>query len=413
MTKLRIGVIGAGVAGIVCAYQAAKHHHVILFEKNNYLGGHTNTFVIQEGVDSGTAVDTGFIVLNDRTYPNFHKMLDEWGVKTRFSDMSFGYWDKTTDFRYAYTNFNGVFAQRKNLFDYKFWKLSYELIQFFKKGSLALHKEHFYNLTLGEFINIEGFSKELQEKYLLPMGSAIWSIPSSKLLEFPAAAFLHFFANHGLLNISDRPNWQTVEGGSFRYVEAFKKKYKGDFILNASIETIIRKDQLIEVRLKNGSLFHFDKVVIAAHADEALQLLEKPSEYEVKALSPWRYENNHVVLHTDRSIMPKHKRAWASWNFHRENNEDVCMITYHMNRLQGLKTHHDYFVTLNCHAISEQKTIKTFEYTHPVYNKEALESQELLAQLNGKSNTYFCGSYFGYGFHEDAVKSAIEVSKQL
>lgn len=410
--KQKIAVVGGGIAGIVTAYELAKNHTVTLFEKNDYLGGHTHTIILEDGVDKGVHLDTGFIVMNNKTYPLFSKILDEWEVKTRYSDMSFGYWDRDSDFRYAFTNYNGIFAQRKNLIDLKFWKLSYELMQFFKKGHIALNTTSL-DVTLRDFFAKEGFSKELQEKYLLPMGSAIWSIPSSKLLDFPVLYFLYWFALHGLLNISDRPKWKTVEGGSFKYVESFKKKYKGHYHLNAHIETIIRKDNAVIIAMKDGSILHYDKVVMATHGDQALKLLEKPSNEEVRLLGLWNYEENLITLHTDTAIMPKHKRAWASWNFHRQGNKDACLVTYHLNRLEGLKTHHDYFVTLNCNYIDKSKKIREMYYSHPIYTKEALKSQKELNMINGKYNSFFCGSYFGYGFHEDSVRSALDVAEKF
>lgn len=411
--KKRIIVIGAGVAGIVAAYHAAKTHHVMLLEKNHYIGGHTNTHYITEGPDLGTPVDSGFIVFNDQTYPDFTEFLNELKVPIRLSDMSFGYWDQKTDFRYAYTTFNGVFAQRKNLIDLRFWKLTYELVQFLKKGTNAIRDKEIQNMTLGEFIEREKFSKELQDKFLLPMGSAIWSIPFSKLLDFPAITFLLFFENHGLLNTSQRPNWQTVVGGSSSYVEAFKKKYTGEYMLNVDVASVRRNAQVVEILLKDGSKLTCDKLIIATHADQALKLLEAPSEEEIKNLSAVKYEDNHVVVHTDRSIMPAHKRAWASWNFHRSDENGTCLVTYHMNRLEGLRTHHEYFVTLNSHEIDESKILKKARYSHPIFTKEAIEAQKTLPELNGHQNTYYCGSYFGFGFHEDAVRSANRAIRKL
>lgn len=413
MQRLKIAVVGAGISGLVAAYfLAKKNHEVTLFEKNKYLGGHTKTYIVQNGVDKGTPLDTGFIVLNDKTYPQFHKVLAEWGVTTRYSDMSFGYWDRQTNFRYAYTSWDGIFSQRRNIFDFNFWKLSYELNHFFKQGELFL-RERKYHVTFGEFVKDEGFSKALLEKYILPMSEALWSVPASKILDFPAVSVLHFFENHGLLNFVDRPHWQTIVGGSYQYVEAFKKNFTGDFFLNSQIESIARKENSVEIKLRGGSISHFDKVVIATHADQALKLLDDPTLEETSLLSLWNYEHNYVVLHTDRSIMPKHKRAWASWNFHRVPDERKCLVTYHLNRLEGLNTYHDYFVTLNSYEITKHKILAEMYYSHPVFSLPALEGQKYLTELNGKNNTYFCGSYFGNGFHEGAVESALKIVEAL
>lgn len=410
--RLHIGIIGGGIAGISAAHKLSQKHDVTLFDKNDYLGGHTNTQIIQSGVDTGTKIDTGFIVMNDRTYPLFHSLLKEWGVPYRYSDMSFGYWDKKEDFHYAYTNLNGILSQRKNLFSLKFWKLSYELTKFVKKGTdVIVKKNEFFDMTLREFIKKEGFSQDLQEKYLLPMGSAIWSIPSDKLLEFPALSFLHFFERHGLLNLVDRPRWQTIEGGSQEYVKAFKRNFKGKILINHPVIKIYRSVKAPFVVLKNEEILKFDKIVIATHADEALNLLADPTYEEHSLLSEWLYESNRTVLHTDTSIMPPHRRAWSSWNFHRKEGQPLCTVTYHMNRLQGLQCHHDYFVTLNAPQaeIAPKKIIREFLYHHPIYTKRALQTQEHLSKLNGQLNTYYAGSYFGYGFHEDAVKSGLRI----
>jgi predicted NAD/FAD-binding protein len=401
---MKVAVIGSGVAGIVSAYNLGKKNHdVTLLEKNDYLGGHTNTVVISDGPDKGLPVDTGFIVYNEKNYPHFVNFLNELEVEGSYSDMSFAYWNRMNDFKYAYTNLNGLFANRKNIIDTDFWKFLFSVLEFFKVGKESLNSP--VNETLQEFIINKKLPLNMVQGFLLPLGSAIWSVKFDEILEFPVQALLLFYDMHGLLSLHDRPRWKTVVGGSHEYIKAFKKRFKGKILLNSPIEKIERTDSSIHI---NGEVF--DRVVIATHADEALKMLQDPTEEEKKLLGSWEYLLNHAIFHTDRSIMPLEKRAWASWNFHKESDKEHHSTTYYMNKLQGLKTSNDYFVTLETHIpIDKNKIIAEFDYHHPVYSNAAFESQSELNKINGKINTYYCGSYFGYGFHEDAVKSAIRL----
>ncbi|MBD3265560.1 NADP transhydrogenase subunit alpha, partial [bacterium] len=268
--------------------------------------------------------------------------------------------------------------------------------------------------SLQQYVAENGFSRDFVEDYLIPMGAAIWSTPSANMMQFPAETFFRFFENHGLLHLNEMPQWQTVVGGSFSYVNAFLRQFKGKVETCAAVSRIGRKEDAVDITLDDGTILTFDKVIIATHADEALKLFERPSAEEQELLGAWRYNNNYTILHSDASVMPPNRRAWASWNYYRHDDQNQLAVTYHMNRLQGLQTSRDYFVTLNSPLpIEPARIIKEIHYTHPMYTFDAIKTQNRLPELNGKQNTFFCGSYFGFGFHEDAVKSGVAVAKSL
>jgi predicted NAD/FAD-binding protein len=410
-----IAVIGGGVAGLSAAFLLQEKFKVTLFERNDYVGGHTHTILIPSGPDAGTPVDTGFIVLNDRTYPTFHRFLQRLGVPVRASDMSFGFYDERTGLQYAGSDLNGLFAQRSNIFKPAFYRMLWDIGRFGKEGLEDL-KKGATAPTLGKYLESKRFSKAMIDHYLLPMGSSIWSTPPGEIWEFPTETFLSFFNNHGLLDLSNRPQWQTVVGGGQTYVHAFLKAFRGE-VRKSIGATSIRREKNGVVLRKGTHEEKFDKVVMATHADEALKLLEDPSEDEQRLLGSWRYQDNHTILHSDVSVLPPHRRAWASWNYVSEKDAPAggkTSLTYHMNRLQGLKTQKQYCVTLNRSVRPrEEETLGEFLYHHPSYGLASVKSQSELPRLNGVRNTYFCGSYFGYGFHEDAVKAGVAVGRSL
>jgi predicted NAD/FAD-binding protein len=414
---LNIAVIGGGVAGITAAYLLERKHTVTLYEKNGYIGGHTHTIIIEEGPDEGTPVDTGFIVLNDRTYPLFTTFLSQLKVPIRKTDMSFSYFCRKTGLQYASRNFNTLFAQRRNLLRPSFWRLLLGILHLNAKTAKKLKRGDLGTITLGNYLKEEKFSQALIEDYLIPMAAAIWSTPDVKLMDFPAESFFRFFENHGLLSVTDQPQWYFVAGGSHTYVRAFLGNFSGKTYANHEVKTIRRADSGPVVTLNNGDEERFDRVVIAAHADEAYAMLADPSEEEARLLSPWRYTKNHTVLHTDISLLPPNRRAWASWNYLRDRDIESgspVTVTYDMNRLQNLEAEKVYCVTLNpVKPIPRKHIIRELEYTHPTYTFEALKTQSELPKLNGQRNTFFCGSYFGYGFHEDAVRSAVRVAEKF
>jgi predicted NAD/FAD-binding protein len=411
----KIAVIGGGVAGIVAAHLLQQRHDVTLFEQNDYLGGHTHTIEITHGSDTGLEVDTGFIVLNDATYPLFRKFLARLGVEARVSEMSFGFQCQRTGLVYAGTDLNGLFAQRRNLVSPAFYRFLLEIVRFNKQAREYLDKGVFPRLTLGEYLERGRYSTFMVDNYLVPMAAAIWSTPTMQIHAFPAGPFLHFFRNHGLLSLRNRPLWRTVVGGSHAYVKAFAKDFKGSLHLDSAVQGVHREAGLVRLTFPDGEAQTFDQVVIATHADQALRLLQDPTELEQELLSPWRYQQNHTVLHTDSSLLPKQRQAWAAWNFTREEKTEgdrPVYVTYYMNRLQGLKAQNDYCVTLNRHeAFKPDTVIAEMDYHHPLYSFDAMATQSKLPQLNGCKQTFFCGSYFGYGFHEDAVKSGVDVAK--
>jgi len=411
--KARVAVVGVGVAGLTAAFLLQKRYHVTLFERNDYLGGHTNTVLVDEG-DRQIPIDTGFIVCNDQTYPHFHRLLERLNVPVRWSDMSFGYHSEVSGFRYAGTTLNGLFADRTNIVRPSFYRFLWEIRSISRALSTALREDSFGGRTLEVFAKDVGCSTQVIYDYLVPLGAAIWSAPDREMLNFPAETFARFFKNHGLLQLLNRPRWQTVVGGSFCYVKAFEKIFQGDVRTSASVQQIVRSNSNIEVRFGNGEVEAFDKVVLAVHADQALRLLSEPTERERELLGPWRYQMNETFLHTDTSVLSRDPRVWASWNFVRRPASESTRpieVSYHMNRLQGIVSPRNYCVTLNpTRPLAEESVIRKIEYTHPVYSLASVDTQRYLPELNENGRTFFCGSYFGYGFHEDAVKAALGVA---
>ena len=411
--------MGAGISGIVAAHLLSRQYQVTLLEKRPRLGGHTHTWEIPDGPDEGTRVDTGFIVCNDKTYPNFHRFLNELEVPWRWSDMSFGFWDERTNLHYAGTNLDGLFAQRSNALRPGFLAMLLEIRRFCRESMAALENNpaELEGRTLGGWLRDRRFGQTMIDNYLVPMGAAIWSTSPKKMLRFPALTYIRFFKNHGLLSLADRPRWQTVKGGSDRYVEAFQRQFNGTIRTGISIATIKRNGAEVDVHTVDGEQFSGDHLVMAVHADQVLPLLEKPTEAEEQIFSQWRYERNRVVLHTDTSVMPPSRRAWASWNYTREAEaepDDALSMSYHMNRLQGLRTRREYLVTLNRKGrIDERRIIAEFVYNHPLYTRASLATQDRIYELNGDKHTYYCGAWCFNGFHEDGTRSAVRVAKAL
>jgi predicted NAD/FAD-binding protein len=382
MSKPKIAVIGAGVAGLSTAWKLQNAAEITIFEKNDYIGGHTRTLTVPEGPDKGTRIDTGFIVMNHRNYPHFTALLKEWEVALEDSDMSFSYHESQSDYAYAGTTFKGIFPSAKRLLDPTHWKLLFELKRFGKVGSEALRDHSASQQSLGDFL----------EKH-------------------------HFFQNNGLLTLKDRPQWRIVSGGSQSYVQKALSMLKADVRTRESPDQIFRSSEGVTLGFSDGRKERFDHVVIGAHADEALKLLGDPDEDEKRLLGAWTYQANQVVLHSWEEVMPAPKACWASWNFAREqgfNAADPVSVSYWMNRLQNLRTQKNYFVTLNRRGeIPEAYILNSTTLHHPQYDQKAIETQAPLQKRNGTRNTWLVGSYFGYGFHEDAVKSAVETAARI
>ncbi len=415
--RCRIAVVGAGAAGLTSAYLLQRRHDVVLYEKSDRIGGHVNSVTIPDGPDAGVAVDTGFIVYNDRNYPLFTRLLEQLGVTSRESDMSFGYYSEASGLQYAGTGLNGLFAQRTNLANPAFWRLLAAITLFCRRARAGLAADAIGRATIAEFLAACSFSESLKADYVLPMAGAIWSASRQDIGAFPAASILHFFDNHGLLDMRDRPTWRTISGGSHTYVRALLDRFDGQVRHSADIAGISRGETGATLRFADGRRETFDHVVIATHADQALALIDDPSEEEARLLGAWRYSKSHAVLHTDASVMPPNRRAWAAWNYRRTPgslDEQPVFVSYHMNQLQGLETRRQYFTTLNPPApIATDQVIAEIDYTHPCYEWPALETQEGLRALNGPHRTHYCGSYLGYGFHEDAVRSGVEVANNF
>lgn len=406
----KIAVIGAGVAGIVSAWLLSRKHQVVLFEKAPRIGGHTYTVTVPTGADAGMPLDMGFIVLNDQTYPLLHRFLRALEVPVRFADMSFSVSCERTGLEYGSRTLSALFAQRSNLLSPRFLNMLASIFRFWKVGREALARpEQLTGVSMREFLASHHFPEALLEDYIIPMGGAIWSSPSQSMADFPATTCLSFFKNHGLLAWFNQPRWQTVVGGSSAYLRAFERAFCGEIRCSCGDLSVSRRHDHVTVSGPSGEE-RFDHVVLAVHADKVLSLLADPSEHERSLFGVWRYQPNHTVLHSDRSLLPRCERAWASWNYKRERGEhgdEPISISYDMTRLQGLSTKQRYLVTLNPRReIPREHIIHEVLFDHPVYSHESVATQSAISSLNGTSRSWFAGSYLGFGFHEDAVRSA-------
>ena len=414
----KVAVVGGGVAGIVSAYiLQSTGCAVTLLEKNSYLGGHTSTVLVPQDSGNDVAVDTGFIVCNDRTYPNFHRFLEKLNVPWRFADMSFSVMDEKTGLQYGSKDINTIFADRKNLFSKRYWRFLIGVQKFWSQAKKDVANEAVHDLPLKEYARRLSVSEDVLQNFILPISAAIWSTPDALMLDFPTGIFLKFYSNHGLLSVFNQPRWQTVVGGSFQYVEAFKKQFLGSIRLNQRIEKIIRSSKGVGIHHADGREEQFDRVVIATHADQVLPLLGDPTPMEQKLFGTWRYLRNETVLHTDESFLPSNQRAWSSWNYRRELSDDgtrPLSVTYDMNRLQGLQTEKRYLVTLNSHRpIAAKDIVTSFSYTHPHFTVESMRTQSEIKDISGTNRTYYAGSYLRFGFHEDAVMSATWIGEKF
>lgn len=414
---LRIAVVGAGVAGLTAAWLLQRKHEVTIFEKNDYLGGHTRTLKVPDGPDDGTPVDTGFIVMNHRNYPLFTELLKQLDVELAPSSMTFSFHDAASDYAYSGNSLTSLFPSLAHFFNKQHWCLIRDLWRFAKIGYKDLQSGFLNGKTLGDYLNSRGFSGDFLQNYLYPMGAAIWSSPVAQMHAFPAEPYLHFLENHGLLRLTNRPQWNYVKGGSRSYVDAMLKTFKVSPRTNAAPEKITRTGNSVTLHFKDEHTEDFDHVVIGAHADEALRLLGDANKEENTLLGAWTYQPNSVILHTDTKQLPPNPKLWSSWNFLRapgDTDERPVAVSYYMNRLQNLQTKAHYVVTLNpSEPIDEAKIINQTTLTHPLYSFESMDTQVKLQAMNGKQHTWFCGSYFGYGFHEDAVRSAVDVARQF
>jgi len=410
---MKIAVVGSGISGLSAAYYLSKKHQVDLFEKEDHFGGHSHTINLTFGIKK-VAVDIGFIVFNFKTYPNLIKFFNENKIEIEKSDMSFSVSVNNTKLEYCGRGLNGIFSNRSNLFNFKFLRMFSDIIKFYKKCDDL--KDFDEEITLGNYLEKEKLSKEFINYHLIPMVSAIWSMPPYEANQMPLKFFLKFFQNHGLFKLKNRPQWYTVKDRSKTYVENILSKISGEHFKNYPVRKIKSKNDGIDLYYGGDSeFFNYDKVVLATHADEALSLIENPSEDEKKILTNFSYKENIAYIHTDETIMPKNKKAWSSWNSSINKDEiEKNSITYWLNLLQNLKCEENIFLTLNPHLeIDQTKILKKVRFTHPYFDQSALNQQSELIKLQNKRNILFCGSYFGYGFHEDGIKSSIEMLKNL
>lgn len=414
MDRLKIAVVGSGIAGLSAAWLLSKQHQVTLYEAEGHAGGHANTVDVQSGKDH-VAVDTGFIVYNEANYPNLTALYQHLDVATHNTEMTFALSVNSGDYEYSGTGLNGLFGQRRNMLNRRHWQLLFDLTRFFRdaRKQIANHPDH---MSLGNFLAYEGYSDVFIEDHIVPMGAAIWSTNMAEMLEYPARSFVDFYANHGLLELISRPVWRSVHGGSRTYVQRMIEDGGFEVLRNNRATRVVRHPNYVHITDERGIARPFDHVVIATHADQALALLDQPDPLEARLLSPFSYQENTAVLHRDTRWMPKRKRLWSSWNYLKQNDaadSDLC-VTYWMNRLQHLNTDTNLFVTLNPFDEIHPKTVEaSFVYEHPVFNAETMAAQKNLGALQGTNRTWFCGSYFGYGFHEDGAQSGLAVAEQL
>ena len=404
---MKVAVIGSGISGNTLAYLLNKNHDVTLYEKDKRIGGHSHTHEIVIN-NKKVNVDTGFIVFNKKTYPLFTSLLDNLGVKYENSNMSFSVFSKENNFEYNGTSLNSLFSQRSNLLNPRFIKMIFEILRF-NKESIRLKSK---TILLRQYLKNNNYSDYFCKNYILPMGAAIWSSDIKTILNFPAHFFINFFKNHGMLSVSDRPQWLTIKGGSQEYVKKLTRGFKNKIKLNSMIKNVIRNKNFIVIE-DNKSKEKYDYVFFACHSDEALAILKKPTNDELEILGALPYQKNDIILHTDSSVMPQKKLSWAAWNYNIDSPDNSPItLTYNMNILQNIKTKDALLVTLNPkQPLSKDKVIKKLQYTHPKFSKESVSAQLKNKIISGKNRTFYSGAYWGKGFHEDGVKSAYEAVK--
>ena len=412
---MKIAVIGSGISGLSSAYYLSKKHKVDLFEKQDRFGGHSYTLDIKLNEKEKVAVDAGFMVFNKITYPNLINFFKENDIEIEKSDMSFSVSVKGTNIEYCGKGLNGIFSNRGNLLNLKFIKMFFEIINFYKRCE-KLNSNNIEKITLGEYLTKIGKSKYFIDYHIIPMVSAIWSMPPFEASQMPLTFFLSFFKNHGLFKLKDRPQWYTVTNRSKTYVDKILSKVSGEYFKNYEINKIIRDNNGVKVYYgSENEFFNYDKVVLASHADESLKIISDITNKEREILSNFKYKPNKAVIHSDENLMPLNKNAWCSWNSSlNPNNKEQSSVTYWLNQLQNLKTDKNIFLTINPFVeIASDKIYHKIDFTHPYYDEKALQNQSNLKTIQNKNNTLFTGSYFGYGFHEDGIKSSIEMLKTL
>lgn len=413
--RQRIAVIGSGISGLAAAYFLSRRHEVYLFEKEDRLGGHTHTHWIDDPAGP-LPIDTGFIVHNQHTYPNLIRLLAELKVETQWSDMSFGVSCRQSGFEYSSRGLRGFFAQRSNLVSPRHYRFFTELLRFNRRSRELLGTPAMHGLTLGEYLEWERFSDDFTGRYLYPMAAAVWSTSLDEIRHFPALTLIRFFQNHGFLGIDTQFRWRSVVGGSSQYIAPITEPYRARIATGAQITAVLRYPEAVEIQFRDRAPLRFDQVVFATHGNQVLPLLADSTPEEREIMAAFRTSPSKVWLHTDSAIMPRRPDAWASWNYHigRSDTSAQVAVTYHMNRLQSLRTSRDYFVTLNAVGrVRPETVLREMSYSHPLYTLDAIRAQQRWAEISGRRRTHYCGAYWYYGFHEDGLRSALHVAEAL
>lgn len=407
MKRKKIAIIGSGISGLTCAYYLHKDHDITVYEASDYIGGHTHTVDVEHAGEKAR-IDTGFIVFNDRTYPNFIKLMDELGVVYQKTEMSFSVRNDTKNLEYNGHTLFSLFSQRINLLRPSFYHMLRDIVRFNKE----VRRQKDADKTIGEYLAANTYSDLFRENYLMPMISAIWSMGLESCKDFPLGFFTRFFENHGLLDIVNRPQWYTIKGGSSNYIAPLTRGFAQNIRLATQVKKVERKEGKVVVTTQSDA-FEYDEAVMACHSDQALALLSQPSMEEISVLQDLRFSDNKVILHTDTSILPKYKRSWASWNYRMiDAGKETATVTYNMNILQRLASKNTYLVTLN-QPIDDAFVLGAYNYSHPVYSTAAIQAQKRWQDISGKDKIHYCGAYWLNGFHEDGVSSGLRVVKAL
>ena len=412
---MKIAIVGSGISGLTCAYLLNREHDITVFEKNDYVGGHTHTHEIEYDGEE-FSVDSGFIVYNEWTYPNFIKLLDQLGVERQLTRMGFSVKSEKNNLEYAGHSLNGLFAQRSNFFRPSFMRILFSMRRFNAEARDDLGTLD-PQITLGQYLTSNNYPREFIQHYIIPIGAAIWSTVPKQMMDVPAVFFIRFFENHGLLQVVNRPNWWVISGGSKKYVEKMIYDFKGKIRLSTPVKNVKRGIDSITVKFGSNGLEkeNFDSIIFACHSNQSLAMLDSPSKQEEEVLGAIKYQRNDALLHFDDSILPKRKNAWSSWNYLLDEDPNRAVaLTYNMNILQSLKSDRTFCVSLNSgDLIDQSKVIKHLNYEHPLFTLSSINAQGRKHEISGKNNTYYCGAYWRNGFHEDGVISALDVCKDF
>jgi len=412
---MKIAIIGSGISGLTSAYLLHKKHDITLFESNNYIGGHTNTITVNDENNNQLNVDTGFIVYNNDTYPNFVKILNKLKVETQPSTMSFSLSCERSGMEYGTGNLKALFGNKSNIISFKFYKLLFGIFTYFKKAKTFLKHNNDFSYTVHDFIKSAKINNYTYEKFILPMASAIWSTNFDEIEQMPAKYLFEFYKNHDLLSINPSKKWRVIKGGSKQYVSKLIKPFDNRIRINSKVHSIKRDKNTIYLKTDRNEKEEFNAVILACHSDQALKILEDSTNQEKEILANIPYQLNQAILHTDTSVLPKNKKMWSSWNSYipKEQNSNVS-LTYNMNILQSIKSKNTFCVSINMeNNINPSKIIKKINYSHPTFNKKSVFAQSQKNKISGIKNTYFAGAYWRYGFHEDGVLSALDVCKNF